>query len=51
MSKKGPKKTTAEEWERWRANERRLYELANRGLAKLGMTREELHRKLGLPPP
>ena len=33
------------------ANEKRLYDLANRGLAKLGMTREELHRKLGLPPP
>jgi hypothetical protein len=30
---------------------RRFYELANRGLEKVGMTREELHRKLGLPPP
>ena len=51
MAKKNWKKTTPEEWARWEANEKRLYELANRGLAKLGMTREELHRKLGLPPP
>jgi hypothetical protein len=34
-----------------RSNTERLYELANRGLVELGMTREELHRKLGLPPP
>jgi hypothetical protein len=51
MAKKKRKKTTPEEWARWEANEKRLYELANRGLEKLGMTREELHRKLGLPPP
>lgn len=51
MGKKNWKKTTPEEWARWRANEERLYELANRGLAELGMTREELHEKLGLPPP
>jgi hypothetical protein len=50
MAKKGPKKPTPKEWARRRANEKRLYELANRGLAKLGMSREELHSELGLPP-
>jgi hypothetical protein len=51
MGKKERKGPTPEEWARWRSNEERLYELANRGLAKLGITREELHRRLGLPPP
>jgi len=51
MGKKESKGPTSEEWARWRANEERLYELANRGLEQLGITREELHRRFGLPPP
>jgi hypothetical protein len=38
MGKKRRKRTTDEERARWDENERRLYELANRGLEKLGMT-------------
>jgi hypothetical protein len=48
MAKK-PRLMTSEEWTRWQANSERLRELCERGLKELGMTREELFAKLGLP--
>ena len=48
MGKKESKGPTPEDWARWRSNEERLYELANKGLAELGITREELDRRLGV---
>ncbi len=35
MGKKESKGPTPEDWARWRSNEERLYELANKGLAEL----------------
>jgi uncharacterized protein YjiS (DUF1127 family) len=49
MGKKRPPKTTPEEWARYEANTQRLYELAEKAVADLGMTRQELFAKLGLP--
>lgn len=49
MARKGYRKTTPEEFERWRANRERLEQLAQKGLDELGITRQELFRRLGLP--
>jgi hypothetical protein len=49
MAKRKRPKTPPEERARQEANTRRLYELAERGVARLGTTREELFRKLGWP--
>ena len=46
---KRPRKTSPEEWARYDANTKRLYELAEKAVADLGMTRQELFQKLGLP--
>jgi hypothetical protein len=51
MAAKRYRKTTPEESARWQQNQDRLERLLKRGLDELGMTREELHRKLGLPEP
>jgi len=51
MAAKRYRKTTPEEWARWQENQDRLETLLKRALEELGMTREELHRKLGLPEP
>jgi len=49
MGKKRPRKMSPDEWARWDANTKRLYELAEKAVADLGMTRQELFAKLGLP--
>ncbi|HSC92492.1 MAG TPA: hypothetical protein VLB86_12615 [Gaiellaceae bacterium] len=49
MARKGRRKTTPEEFARWRANRERLERLAQQGLEELGITRQELFRRLGLP--
>jgi hypothetical protein len=49
VAKRRRPKTPPEEWARQEANTRRLYELAECGVARLGMTRGELFRKLGWP--
>jgi uncharacterized protein YjiS (DUF1127 family) len=49
MAKKRPRKTSSEEWAEYDANTKRLYELAEKAVADLGMTRQELFAKLGLP--
>jgi hypothetical protein len=51
MGKKRPPKMTPEELARQEANLARLYELAERGLAELGMTRPELMAKVGFVDP
>jgi hypothetical protein len=51
MAKKRPRKTPPEEWARQEANAARLLELAERGLERLGMTREELDAKVGFVDP
>jgi hypothetical protein len=51
MGKKRPPKMTPEELARQEANAARLLELAERGLAELGMTREELDAKVGFVDP
>jgi hypothetical protein len=51
MAKKRPRKTPPEEWARQEANAARLLELAERGLERLGMTREELDVKVGFVDP
>jgi uncharacterized protein YjiS (DUF1127 family) len=51
MAKKGYRKTTPEERERWRRNQERLERLLEKALADLGISREELHRRVGFPPP
>ena len=50
MGKKGYTKRTPEEIARWRENQRRLEEVIAKRLARDGTTREEIHRRLGLPP-
>jgi hypothetical protein len=40
---------TPEEWARWDADQRRLEELIERALVRVGTTREEISRRLGLP--
>jgi hypothetical protein len=49
MAKKKYRKTTPEERERWRENQRRLERLIEQRLERDGTTREEIRRKLGLP--
>jgi hypothetical protein len=49
MGKK--KRMTPEEWARLEANQRRFDELLEKRLERDGTTREEIHRRLGLPPP
>ena len=49
MGKKRPRKMSPDEWARLDANTKRLYELAEKAVADLGMTRQELFAKLGLP--
>ncbi|MDQ5822463.1 MAG: hypothetical protein M3540_13595 [Actinomycetota bacterium] len=51
MAAKRHRRTTPEERARWLENEERLQKLLQRALEELGTTREELHRKLGLPEP
>lgn len=51
MAKKGYQKLTPEELARQLENQRRLYELAEKRLRDDGITREELHRRLGWPAP
>jgi hypothetical protein len=51
MASKRYRKTTPEERERWRENQRRLEELIERRLERDGLTREEIRRRLGLPSP
>ena len=51
MAGKRYRKTTPEERRRWLENEERMQKVLKRALEELGMTREELHRKLGLPEP
>jgi antirestriction protein ArdC len=51
MAAKRYRRTTPEERARWRANQDRLERLLQKALDELGTTREELHRKLGLPEP
>jgi hypothetical protein len=51
MAAKRYRKATPEEWARWQENQDRLERLLKRALEELGTTREELHRKLGLPEP
>jgi hypothetical protein len=51
MAKKGYPKRTPEERARWRENQERLERLLQKALAELGTTRDELHAKVGLPPP
>jgi hypothetical protein len=51
MGKKGYQKVTPEEWARMHENQRRLDELLEKRLARDGTTREEIHRRLGLPEP
>ena len=43
------RKTNPDEWAQYDANTQRLYELAEKAVADLGMTRQELFAKLGLP--
>ncbi len=43
---KGWKKTTPEEWARWRENQQRLEQIIERRLAQEGITREEALRRL-----
>jgi len=45
------RKTTPEEWARWRENEVRLEQVIERALAELGATREEITRRVGLSHP
>jgi hypothetical protein len=40
---------TPEERARWDENQRRLEELIERALARLGKTREQIRHELGLP--
>jgi hypothetical protein len=42
------RKTTPEEWARWRENQARLEQVIERALAELGTTREEIKRRVGL---
>ena len=51
MASKKRRKRTPEERERWAANQRRLEELIAKRLERDGTTREEIHRRLGWPPP
>ena len=51
MAAKRYRKTTPEEWARWRENEVRLERVIERALAELGTTREELMRRVGLSHP
>lgn len=51
MGKKDYRKVTPEEWARMDENQRRLDELLEKRLERDGTTREEIHRRLGLPPP
>ena len=51
MPKKSHRKMTPEENARQKANQQRLLDLLQRRLERDGLTREELHHKLGLPPP
>jgi len=45
------RKTTPEEWARWRENQARLEQVIERALAELGTTREEIRRRFGLSQP
>jgi hypothetical protein len=49
MGKKKRHRITPEELEAMRARTKDLYELAEKAVAELGMTRQELFQKLGLP--
>ena len=51
MAKKGSQKTTPEERERWRRNQERLERLLDTALKELRISREELHLRVGFPPP
>jgi hypothetical protein len=51
MAAKRYRKTTPEEHARWHENQERLENVLKRALEELGTTREEIHRKLGLPAP
>jgi translation initiation factor 2 alpha subunit (eIF-2alpha) len=51
MARKGNQKRTREERERWRRNQERMERLLEKALAELQITREELHRRVGFPPP
>ncbi|HEX9379401.1 MAG TPA: hypothetical protein VF872_07410 [Gaiellaceae bacterium] len=51
MAAKHYRKTTPEEWARWRENQVRLERVIERALAELGTTREEIRRRVGLSQP
>jgi hypothetical protein len=51
MATKGYRKRTPEERERWRRNQERLERVLEKALAELQTTREEIHRRVGLPQP
>jgi hypothetical protein len=51
MAKKRLRKRTPEERARQRANQERLDQVLAKRLARDGTTREEIHQRLGLPPP
>ena len=51
MVKKSHQKLTPEERARQRANQERLDRVLQRRLERDGTTREEIHRRLGLPEP
>jgi hypothetical protein len=51
VAKKGYQKLTPEERARHRENQQRFDRLLQRRLEQDGTTLEEIHRRLGLPPP
>jgi len=51
MATKGYPKRTPEERARWREHQERLERVLEKALTELGMTRDELHAKVGLPRP
>ena len=46
MARSGRRKTTPEQWARWRRNEERLRQVLERRLAADGTTREAVERRL-----
>jgi hypothetical protein len=51
VAKKGYRTMTPEELARQEANQKRLEEVIERRLARDGLTREEVFRRVGLPDP
>jgi hypothetical protein len=49
VAKKGWRKTTPEEWARWRERKRRFEEILERRLARDGITKEEALRRISPP--